>query len=171
MQAHQESSMPLAVTTYLVVKALHVMAAFAAYGLPLAYPLLVPYVRRNHPRAMPGLHDVQHRLSVGLTGPGTALLFAFGVYLATEEHLWGQTWVAVPVAILGVIVVAGGAIVVLTARLAEIARADVDAAPAGGAIAFSTDYERVYRRYMSVEVALGALVLVAIFFMVAKPFA
>jgi hypothetical protein len=164
----------LAVTTYLAVKALHVMAAFGAYGLPMAYPLLLPYVRRVHPHAMPGLHDVQHRLNVRLTGPGTVVLFAFGVYLASKGDLWGEPWVAVPVVILGVIAVAGGAIVQMTARLAELARADVAAAGAGGggadAIAFSAEYERVYRRYMATEIALGLLVLVAIFFMVAKPF-
>jgi hypothetical protein len=165
----------LAVTTYLAVKALHVMAAFGAYGLPMAYPLLLPYVRRNHPHAMPGVHDVQHRLSIRLTGPGTVLLFALGVYLATKDDLWGEAWVAVAVVIIGVIAVAGGAIVKMTARLAELARADVDAAGSpsgsGGSIAFSAEYERVYRRYMAVEIGLGALVLVAIFVMVAKPFA
>jgi hypothetical protein len=162
--------LPLATTTYLSVKALHVMAAFAAYGLPFAYPLMLPYVRRKHPRAMPGLHDVQHRLNIALTGPGTALLLAFGVYLASKEHLWGETYVAVGVAILAVIVVAGGAIVRMTAQMAELAHADVHATPMGAQISFGADYERVYRRYMAVEVGLGLLVLVAIFFMVAKPF-
>ena len=161
---------PLAVTTFLFAKALHVMAAFCAYGLPLAYPMLLPYVRRRHPRAMPGVHDVQHRLNVRLTGPGTVLLLAFGVYLATDQHLWDQTYVVVGVVILGIIVVAGGLIVQMTARMAELATAAVAATPAGGAIAFGAEYDRVYRRYMVIEIGLGVLVLVAIFFMVAKPF-
>jgi uncharacterized membrane protein len=164
------ASAPPAVTTFLIIKALHVIAAFCAYGLPLAYPMLLPYVRRNHPRAMPGVHDVQHRLNVRLTGPGTVLLFAFGVYLAGDQHLWGQTYVIVGLVILAIIVVAGGLIVQMTARMAELATAAVAATPAGGEIAFGADYERVYRRYMAIEVGLGLLVLVAIFFMVAKPF-
>jgi uncharacterized membrane protein len=160
--------MPLAITGYLVVKALHVMAAFAAYGLPFAYPLLVPYVRRHHPRAMPGLHDVQHRLSVRLTGPGTVFLLGFGVYLATKDHLWGESWVAAGVVIIAIIAVAGGAIVQLTARLAELAQSDV-AAAGHGDVTFSSEYERTYRRYLTIEIALGALVLLAIFLMVTKP--
>src|SRR3954471_24449291 len=155
--------MPLAVSSYLVVQALHIMAVVAAYGLPLSYPLLMPYVRRNHPRAMPGLHDVQHRLNQRLTGPGTVLILLFGVYMATKNHYWDELWVQVGLGILLVIAALGGAVVVpASQRMADLARADVDASPAGGAVAWSADYDRVYSRYMTAEITLGALVLVAI---------
>src|SRR6476469_5850430 len=85
-----------AVTGYLVVQSVHIMAVVAAYGLPMAYPLLIPYLRRKHPRSLPGVHDVQHRLNIRLTGPGTVALFAFGAYMASTDDLWGETWVAVP---------------------------------------------------------------------------
>jgi hypothetical protein len=164
--------MQLAVTSYPVVMALHIMAVVAAYGLPMAYPMLLPYVRRNHPRAMPGVHDVQYRLNVRLTGPGTILILAFGAYMASKHHLWGEAWVAVPVAIIAVIgLVGGGVIVPASKRMASLARTDVDATPPEGAVAWSAEYDRVYGRYMAAEVFLGVLVLVAIFFMAAKPFA
>ena len=165
--------MPLAVTSYLVVQSLHIMAVVAAYGLPMAYPMLLPYVRRNHPRAMPGVHDVQYRLNIRLTGPGTVLILVFGAYMASKHHLWGEAWVAVPVAILAVIAVVGGGVIVpASRRMASLARADVDAATAtGGGVAWSAEYDRVYARYMAAELLLAALVLVAIFFMAAKPFA
>ena len=154
--------MPSAVVFYDAIKAFHIMAVVAAYGLPLAYPLLLPYVRRRHPEAMAGLHDVQHRLNRRITGPGTVLILVFGAYMASKHHLWGEAWVIVPLAILVVIGALGGGVVVpSTARLSELAREDL-----GGA-----EYARVYRRYMAAEVLLGALVLVAIFFMAAKPFA
>ena len=70
MCAVTPTDLALALSSYLVVKALHIMAVISAYGLPLAYPMMLPYVRRRHPRAMPGLHDVQHRLTKLLTGPG-----------------------------------------------------------------------------------------------------
>ena len=76
-----------------VVKAAHITAAFAAYGLPLAYPLFIPYLRRHHPETLPGVHDAQHRFSVWLTGPGTVALLAFGIYLATKDHQWDQPYV------------------------------------------------------------------------------
>jgi hypothetical protein len=118
---------------------------------------------------MPALHDVQHRLNVRLTGPGTVLLFAFGAYLAAKNHLWGEPWVGVGLGVLLAIVVLGGWIVRATAKLAQLARADVAAAPATG-VAWSAGYDRLYRRYMMVETLLGGLVLLAIFFMAAKPF-
>ena len=156
---------PGAVTAYSVVLALHIIAVLAAFGLPLAYPLLMPYVRRRHPAAMPGLHDVQHRLNVRLTGPGTVLILVLGVYLASRGHHWGALWVDVPLACLLAIGALGGAVVVpASRRMAELARADV--ATGGG---WSEAYEREYRRYLAVEVLLGALVLIAVFFMAAKP--
>jgi uncharacterized membrane protein len=163
--------MQIAVTSYLAVQAFHIMAVVAAYGLPMAYPMLLPYVRRHHPRAMPGLHDVQYRLNIRLTGPGTVLILAFGAYMASKHHLWGKPWVDVGVAILAVISVVGGAVIVpSTKRMAALARTDVDAA-ASGTVSWSGEYVRVYNRYMVAEVFLGVLVLVAIFFMAAKPFA
>jgi len=159
--------MTAAITLYLVIKALHVMAAFAAYGLPFAYPFVIPYLRRNHPRTLPGVHDVQHRLSIALTGPGTVALFAFGVYMASKDDLWGESWVMVGVTILAIIAIAGGGIVKWTKELSELARTDIDAG--GDTVVFSTEYDRVYQRYLITEATLGALVLVAIFFMVVKP--
>ena len=163
--------MPLAVTTYSVVMALHIMAVLAAYGLPLAAPLFVPYLRRNHPRAMPGVHDVQHRLNVALTGPATVLIFLFGAYMASKHHLWDEVWVDVPIAIIATIAVVGGYVVKATERLTELARTDVAAAGPSGAVTFSADYDAQYRRYLAVETFLGVIVLVAVFFMAAKPFA
>jgi hypothetical protein len=154
---------------YDVVMAFHIMAAFAAYGLPFAYPMLLPYLHRHHPRALPGVHDVQHRLNIILTGPGTVLLFIFGAYMASKHHLWGEVWVDVPIAILAVIVIAGGAIVKWTGELATLSATDVSTS--SETVTFSPAYSSTYRRYMLTETMLGLLVLIAIFFMTAKPFA
>lgn len=141
-----------------VVKAAHIASAFAAYGLPLAYPLLIPYLRRRHPETLPGVHDAQHRFSVWLTGPFTGLLLAFGVYLATKEHQWDQAYVQAGITAVVIIGAAGGLIVRDTATLSTLA--------AGG---FGAEYDRVYRRYLITETALGALVLLMIFLMVIRP--
>jgi uncharacterized membrane protein len=148
------------VSTYSVVLALHIIAVLAAYGLPLAYPLLLPYVRARHPEALAGIHDVQYRLNVRLTGPGTVLIPAFGIYLASRGHHWGQAWVTIGIVIIVLIAVLGGGVVVpATKRLAQLAREDVR----------GPEYDALYRRYMRVEVLLGALVVLAVFVMAAKP--
>jgi uncharacterized membrane protein len=163
--------MPLALTTYALVEALHIMAVLAAFGLPLSYPLLIPYARRRHAAAMPAIHDVQHRLNQRLTAPGTVLILVFGAYMASKGHLWGEVWVQVPIGLLIVIAGLGGAVIVpASRRLSDLARADVEAA-GGGEIAFGAEYEQLYRRYLATETLLGVLVLVAVFFMAARPFA
>lgn len=145
-------------TLYSAVKAFHIMAAFAAYGLPFAYPFVLPYLHRHHPEAVRGLHAIQHRLNKVLTGPGTALLFIFGTYMATKNHLWGEAWVDIPIAILAIIVIAGALIVRWTGELATTPIT-------------TPEYTTTYRLYMTTEIMLGLLVLVAILFMTAKPFA
>jgi hypothetical protein len=163
----------LALSTYSVVLALHIIAVLGAYGLPLAYPLMLPYLRRRHPRAMPGVHDVQHRLNVILTGPGTVLILLFGLYLASRHHVFGKVWVQVPLTIIVLIGIIGAWVVRASSRMAELARADVEAAPPGGVggdVIWSPAYEALYGRYLRVEELLGVLVLLAVFFMAAKPF-
>jgi hypothetical protein len=145
-------------STYSVVVALHIIAAFAAYGLPLAYPLLLPYLRRHHPAALPGVHAVQYRLNRYLTGPFTVLLLGFGIYLASDGGYWGEPFVGIGVGAIAIIALVGGGVIVpATRRLAGL--------DPGGA-----EYAHVFRRYMTAEIGLGAIVLVAIFVMAVKPF-
>jgi uncharacterized membrane protein len=145
-------------STYSVVVALHIIAVVAAYGLPLSAPLLVPYVRRHHPAALPGLHAAQYRLNNVVTGPFTVLVLAFGIYLASDGHRWGDPFVAIGIVAIAIIAVVGGGVIVPALR--QLAALD----PASAA------YERVYRRYMVSESFLGVVVLVTIFVMAAKPF-
>ena len=145
-------------STYTVVVALHIIAVVAAYGLPLSAPLLVPYVRCHHPAALPGLHAAQYRLNNVVTGPFTVLVLAFGIYLATDGHRWGEPFVAIGIAAIAIIAVVGGGVVVPAVR--QLASLDPD----------SAEYDRVYRRYLASETFLGAVVVLAIFVMAAKPF-
>ena len=149
---------PLAVALYDVVKALHIMAVVAAFGLPLSYPVLLPYARRAHPGALGAVHDIQLKLNQRVTAPGTVLILLFGAYLASKEDLWGEVWVTVPLVILLIIGGVGGALInPAVRRLSQTA-----GTPA---------YDAEYARYIRFEILLGVLVLVAIFFMTAKPFA
>jgi hypothetical protein len=146
------------VSTYSVVVALHIIAAFAAYGLPAAYPLVLPYLRRRHPEALAGVHAIQYRLNVVLTGPFTVLLFGAGVYLASKRDLWGEPFVAVGLVAIVIIGVVGGAVIVPATK----ALAGLDPA--------SAEYDRTFRGYLYAEIFLALVVLAAIFAMAAKPF-
>jgi hypothetical protein len=159
----------LALTTYDVVLAFHIIAVITAYGLPLAAPALLRRLRSTNPRALPAFHDVQHWMNVRVTGPWTVLLLLFGVYMASDRHLWSEDWVRFGLAAVAVIALVGAWIVKAIARLAGLARADVAASGPDGDVVFSPAYEALYARYVRAETLLGLLVIVAIFVMATKP--
>jgi uncharacterized membrane protein len=151
--------MAYAVTLYDVVKALHIIAVLGAFGLPLAYPLLLPYLRRTHPESLAGVHEAQLWLNQRVTGPGIGLILIFGIYLASKGHYWSEVWVSVPLVILFVIGGIGGAIVNPAVKKL-IGLAQNPASP---------EYAAEFERYERFERLLGALVLVAVIFMATKP--
>lgn len=147
----------IAIIAYDVALALHIMAVVIAFGLPLAYPVLMPWVRRNHPEAMRGVHAIQYRLNRFLVGPATVLIALAGMYMAGKYDLYDELWVQVGIAAILIIGGVGGMFVApASKRLAEL---DV-AGP---------EYDALFRRYLRVEMLLGATVLLAIFFMATKP--
>jgi uncharacterized membrane protein len=155
----------LAFAFYDVVVAIHVMAVVATFGVIFAYPVFVPWLRRTHPEAMPAMHGAQVRIGRLLISPGLGLVLIAGIYLATKAKVWSEVWVTVPLVILLVIGALGGAFFSPNERrLGELARRDL--ATGKG---FSPEYDALFTRVMTVVVAAIVLVLVAIFFMVAKP--
>lgn len=150
----------LAVRFYDVIVALHVAAILTAFGVVAAYPLVLPWLRRTHPGSMAVAHEVQARLGRMLITPAATLALLAGVYLASDAHVWGKVWVGVPFAILVVILGVGGAIFApAERRLVALAADGVD----------SPEYDAAFRRLLLLQCIVFALVLVAVFFMVAKP--
>ena len=131
-------------STYSVVVALHIIAVVAAYGLPLTAPLLVPYVRRHHPAALPGCTRPSTGSTTSLTGPGRSWLLAFGIYLASDGDHWDEPFVGIGLGAIAIIAVVGGGVVV--PALKRLAALDP----------VSSEYAAVYRRYMTAESFLGS---------------
>lgn len=92
-----------------------------------------------------------------------------GVYRAADADVTDQPWVHAGMGAIAVIAVAGGWIVRASGRMAEPSAAEVARAGGDGTVAWSDDYEGLYRRYLLVEVFLGIVVLAAVFAMSAKP--
>lgn len=156
-------------SAYELFIAVHIIAVLLAYGLPLGYPLMLPFLRKQHPRSMPGVHAVQHRLNKLLTGPGTLLVLGAGIYLVAKGDAWDEPFVGVGFLAIIIIALAGGWVVGATAKLSELAAADVAASGPDGPVTWSPEHEALYRRYEMVERFLGVVVLVAVFAMAAKP--
>jgi uncharacterized membrane protein len=159
--------MPLAITFYSVVLSVHIMAVVIAFGAAFAYPVFLPWARRAHPEAMPILHTISGRISRMVTSPALVVVLLAGFYLASDADVWSEVWVTVPLIIIIVIGAIGGAVMAPSDRkLATIAARDLGGAETG---ALSQEYDDLFRRTAFFGYTVCVLVLVAIFFMAAKP--
>ena len=144
--------MPVAIVFYDVVLSIHVMAVVAAFGVWFAYPLLVV-------RGDAAAHRAQARVARMVVTPAGTLALLAGVYLASDRSYWSEVWVSVPLVILIVLMgLTSGYFAPRQERLAELA--DAGAGP---------EYAALAVQVARVAFAAAGLVVVAIFFMVAKP--
>ncbi len=156
-----------AILFYDVVVALHVMAVVIAFGVTFVYPAVIPWLVRTHPEAMPAVHEMQVRIGRLVIVPFATLALLTGFYLAADADVFSETWVTVPMVILIVLLGLAGAFFTPRERaLATLARRDLDA---GGT--FSDEYAAKAQTVALVGALSSALILLAVFFMVAKPFA
>lgn len=160
--------MLLAILFYDFVVAVHVMAIVMAFGVMFAYPVLLPWITKRHPEVLPVVHEGQNRIGRFLITPMATLALLTGIYLAADRDLFKETWVTIPMVIIIVLLGLGGAFFApRERRLAELSRRDMGTA--GGSL--SAEYEAAARPVQIVGALSSALVLLAIFCMVAKPFA
>jgi uncharacterized membrane protein len=155
----------LAITFYSVVLSVHIMAVVVAFGVSFAYPAFIPWARRTHPEAMPVIHELSGRLGRLVMSPAMVLVLICGIYLASDADVWSEVWVSVPLLILIVIGALGGMVFAPSERrLAELAKRDL---ADGGEL--SAEYDALFQRVAFFGFVTMALVLIAIFFMAAKP--
>ena len=159
-----------AIYFYDVVLSIHIMAIVIAFGVTFAYPILFTYVTREHPRILPGLHGAQERIGKFLITPAATIALIAGFYLAGDRDYMGKVWVIVPLIILIALLGRGGAVFAPNERRAhELAARDVAAAGPDGPVTLSPEYQALSGRIAKVGALSSVLVLVAIFFMAAKP--
>jgi hypothetical protein len=152
----------LAITGYSVVLAVHVMAIVLAFGVTFAYPIMGPYIAKNHPGSLRAVHELQERIGKLLITPMATLALATGIYMASDHDLFDRIWVQVPLGILIVLLGLGGAF------FAKQEKRAAELAPGEGQPP-TPEYLATVGRVAKVGALSSVLVLVAIFFMVAKP--
>ncbi|WCB96618.1 hypothetical protein DSM104299_05383 [Baekduia alba] len=153
--------MPLALTFYGVVLSVHIMAVVVAFGALFAYPVVLPWARSAHPEALPILHAATSRLLKVVVQPAMVLVLLCGIYLASDADVWSESWVSVPLVIL---LVVGGILGAFSApKERELAQL------VAGGDEPSAAYDDLARRVVIAAYANCALVLIAIFFMTARP--
>jgi hypothetical protein len=163
-------SLSPAILFYDIVLALHIAAIVIAFGVTFAYPILGIYITREHPRALPAIHSAQERIGKFLVTPAATVALLAGFYLASDRDYMDKVWVTVPLIILIALLGLGGAFFGPSERKASALSArDVAAAAADGPVTFSPEYTALAGRIAKVGALANVLILVAIFFMTAKP--
>lgn len=160
---------PLAASAYELVMALHIMAVVAAFGVTFAYPVIFAVGAKTQPRSMPLLHRIEYTIERWLVNPSLLVVFAAGIFLASDGHHWSDFFVQWGFAVVIVIGALVGSVMIPTSKKAEQA-AERDIAAAGdGEVVFGEEYQGLVRRLNLVGTTLSALVLLTIVFMVVKP--
>jgi hypothetical protein len=163
----------LAASLYEVVLAVHIMAVVIAFGVTFAYPIMFAVAAKHDPRSLPLVHRIEYSVERMLVNPGLALVLLAGIYLASKGHYWSDffvQWGLAAVVVIGALI---GAVMIPTAKRAEVAAArDVAAmtASAGGgsgadtsaSVEMSNEYRALVRRLSTVGSLLSLLVLVTI---------
>ena len=149
-----------AILFYDVVLAIHIAAVVVALGATFALPFLSRVASRSEWAARGAIHRAELQIERAASF-GLIVIIAAGAYLASDRSYWSETWVAVPLVI--AIVIGGLAGAVMAPRRRKLATL----AESGG----GPGYDEAVATTDRVGTLLGLLVLVAIFFMTAKPFA
>jgi hypothetical protein len=155
----------LATSFYEVVLAVHIMAVVVAFGVTFAYPIMFAVAARHDPRSLPLVHRIEYTVERMLINPGLALVLIAGIYLASKGHFWSDffvQWGLAAVIVIGALI---GAVMIPTAKRAELVSARDLAAAGDGEPELSDEYRALVRRLSGVGGLLSLLVLVTIVFM------
>lgn len=158
----------MAVTTYNVVLAIHIMGVVVAFGVVFAYPIMFAIAARHDPRSLPLMHRIERVIDRALVNGALVIVLGAGLYLAAEGHHFKQFFVQWGI---GAIVVIGGlvgSVMIPTSKRAQEA-IERDLAVSEGAPTLSEEYRRLTRRLSTVGGLLSLLVLATIFIMATKP--
>ncbi len=144
---------------YDVVLWIHITAVVVAFGALFAYPLFLSFNARAPIPERANFHRLQIGFSKRITGPTIAVILAAGIYMASDAHLWSQSWVGAGFALL--VVIAGlGATVLRKGEEQLLALAESADEPG---------YARVLRTLMGWTFVTIALIVLTIFLMAVKP--
>ena len=134
----------------------------------VAYPVIFAAVTKADPRALPALYRAAHAVSRLVITPGLAVVILCGIYLASKLEVWSSFYVQWGLAVAIVIGGIEGALLAPTERRL-IEQTDRDVAAAGeGPVVLSAEHDALFRRVGLIGALMDVLVVMTIFFMVAR---
>ena len=160
----------LAVSSYTIVLAVHLLAVLLAFGPTFAYPFMQGTAQRDQPRSIPYAVRVINRIDRTFVLPGTLIALAAGIYLvATGPWSFGAPWISAAFVIVIALLVMQLAIFLPTERrMIELAERDI-AAAGSGEVTFGAEYESAAKRLAVFGGIASLLVVVAVVLMATKP--
>jgi uncharacterized membrane protein len=160
----------LAVSTYQLSLFVHITAAIIGLGATFVESFTYPVAMRLDPRHLPFKHRLQLWINVSLALPALVVLFATGIYQASEaDYDLGAFWLTGTMGIVVVLVVMLGAYFIPEdLRLQKMVERDLTAS-AGGTVTLSSEYRRRVLIEEWVGHAAGLLTIAAVYLMVVKP--
>lgn len=152
---------------------IHVTAVVVGFGTTFAEAILFPVASRMSPRHLPYVHRVQLTINQFFAVPAIVIVAATGVYQVAEGNWeWGDLWVSGTITILVIIALTNVFFFIPTDRklLPMIEKEIADLGDGEITLAqLSPEYTRLGKLEGAIGTATGILLIVAIFFMTAKP--
>ena len=148
----------LATSFYDGIKWIHVMAVVIGFGGAFLYPIWFAALQNYQSEQRAFFHRVQATIGKFVISPALLVLVLTGAFMATDRDYWDEPWVTVPLVIAIFLGALGG--VYFGPR--EERLADLQTGP---------EYQALMRQMRTVTYVSLALVAIAAYFMVAKPFA
>ena len=161
--------MPIALTAFTAVLAVHIMAVVLAFGVLFAYPVIAACGKRMDPSGLPWYHRMQCLLGRALISPGLLIVIVAGLYLAGKLHSFSDFYVQWGIGVAVVLGgVTGGYLAPRQGKLATLAERDLGSGPDGRGGKLGQEYAALSRQVDAVGLVACLLVLVTIFLMTAQ---
>jgi uncharacterized membrane protein len=160
-----------AVTTYSFSIFLHIAAVMVGFGSTFALSVATPIAHKLDVRHLPYVHQLSLTLTRFFATPALVIVLITGFYQVSEGN-WelGDFWIS---ATLAIVIVIGGLMGMVFApsarRLKALAERDIAAAPPGGQVTISDEYNQRAKAEAIAGPVTGLLLVVAVFLMVVKP--
>jgi hypothetical protein len=145
---------------------LHVSAVVVGFGATFAESLTFPLALKVGRQHLPYVHRLGIAINQRLASPALVLIIITGIYQTADRWEFSDFWISATFAIAIILGGLNGAYFIPGEKrlLAQVERE-----LSGGAGELSVEYLRKARQMGMVGALAGVLVLLAVFFMVAKP--
>ena len=163
----------LAVTSYELSVAVHVMAAIVVFGPTFVFPLIQMTAEKAFPRQLPFAWEIIRKIDHAIVTPGVLLVLATGVYqwIDGSWDLGRDQWLSIGLGLLlGLYVLSF--FIFHPAERKAIAASEAMVAAAGleGKVELSDEYRDATRTVNIAGPIFAVLTLFIVYLMVVKPF-